>query len=385
VALKLTVTAPIAAGILLAACGSAAGAPAPSGAAASSGSSAAGASSASTAAGSQPAAATGGNPYLPAPGEKPIPVKAAWCAVSAGFVQLFVARDANIFSKYGLNVDVNLINSSKANIAALQNGEIDFDYCAASGNVGAFASGIDGKLVGSPLKGMAYVMIASKDVHSPADLKGKSVAISQAGDVTDQYIHALFKKEGVPADTVQFTPVGGQTDRYTALLAGRVSATIIEPPLDVQAQRDGLNVIYHLRDLGIPYIEASISTPTKFIKQNPTAVQRFVAALSEATIYSRQHKDVTERSISKELKTTDRAALDSAWDTYANQMVNRDMQVPMQAVQDAIDLARSQGTPIVINTASGIVDSSFASKLTSSGFLNAVWGPASSTSPGASE
>jgi ABC-type nitrate/sulfonate/bicarbonate transport system substrate-binding protein len=365
---------------LLAGCGSAT-APASSSAAPSASvvsasvASAASASVVAKPASSQPATSGGGNTYLPAPGDKPIALKAAWCAVSAGFVQLFVARDASIFQKYGLNVEVNLINSSKANMAALQNGEIDFDYCAATGNVNAFASGIDGKIVGSPLKGMAYVMISSKDVHSPADLKGKAVAISQAGDVTDQYIHALLKKENIPAETVQFTPVGGQTDRYTALLGGRVAATIIEPPLDVQAQRDGFNVIYHLRDLGIPYIEASISATNKVIKQNPTAVQRFVAALSEATRYSQLHKDVTEQSISKELKTTDQGALDSAWDTYANQMVNRDMLVDLKAVQDAIDLARTQGTPITINNADGIVDNSFAQNLASSGFLNTVWGP----------
>src|SRR5690349_3943380 len=46
-------------------------------------------------------APAGANPYLAAPGETPIDLRVATCAVSGGFIHLYTAMDNGLFDKYG--------------------------------------------------------------------------------------------------------------------------------------------------------------------------------------------------------------------------------------------------------------------------------------------
>jgi NitT/TauT family transport system substrate-binding protein len=308
------------------------------------------------------------------PGEPATPVKAAWCAISAGFVQMFVARDYNLFGHYGLDVKTSQFTDSQAALAALQSGEIDFLFCAAAATIPGLATGIDATIVAAPLIGLPYVMVARSDIHSVQDLKGRKVGINRQGDLDDRLSHAVMKQENIPADQVQFIPAGGQTDRYKAVLGGIIDAVNVTPPLEVQAKIDGLNVIYALKTLPLPFIYSAIHTNSKMLRERPQIVQKFVAAMAESVYYIDQHKDDAEQSISKQLNITDKAALESAYQAYAFDYVNRSIDIPIGAVQDSIDYAREQGTTIARPTADQIVDQRFAADLQTSGFLQQLWG-----------
>jgi NitT/TauT family transport system substrate-binding protein len=217
-------------------------------------------------------------------------------------------------------------------------------------------------------------MVARPELHSVQDLKGRKVGINRQGDLDDRLSRAVVKQENSPLDQVQFTPAGGQTDRYKAVLAGLVDAVNVTPPLEVQAKLDGLNVIYSLKSLPIPFIYSAIHTNSKTLKERPQVVQKFVAAMADSVYYIDQHKEDTEQSIAKQMNITDKSALDSAYQAYAQDYVNRSVDVPMAAVQDSIDFAREQGTNIVRGAAGEIVDQSFAADLQRSGFLQNLWG-----------
>lgn len=333
------------------------------------------ASPASPAATSQPSAvASAANPYLARPGEQPVPVKAAWCAISAGFVQMFVARDYHLFEPYGLSLETSQFTDSQAALAALQSGEIDFLFCAAAATIPGMASGVDATLVAAPLVGLPYVMVARPELKSVQDLGGKKVGINRQGDLDDRLSHAVLQQEHIPADSVQFVPAGGQTERYKAVLSGIIDAVNVTPPLEVQAKVDGLNVIYQLKNLPVPFIYSAIHTNSKMLRDHPDVVQKFVAGMADAVHFIDAHKQQTEQSISKQLNITDPAALDSAYQAYAQDYVNRSVDVPMAAVQDSIDYARDQGTNIARGKAADMVDGRFAADLQTSGFLQAQWG-----------
>src|SRR5689334_13426770 len=52
------------------------------------------------------------NPYLAKPGERPIPIRIATCAVSGGFTHLYAALDNNLFDKYGFKMEHVYIRGS---------------------------------------------------------------------------------------------------------------------------------------------------------------------------------------------------------------------------------------------------------------------------------
>ncbi|HLH26170.1 MAG TPA: ABC transporter substrate-binding protein [Chloroflexota bacterium] len=321
-------------------------------------------------------AASGTNPYLPAPGEAPVNVNAATCAVTGGFVQFYTALDNGIFQKYGMNVQHTVIRSSGAALAAMTSGEIQFLYCAAAAVIPGMASGIEAKIVADPLQGLPYVMIARPDVHTMTDLRGKSLAITRPGDLDDLVSRQALEHFGLkPNEDVQLRPIGGsQPERYQALLANIVQGIAITPPLDAQARKDGMNVIYQLSDLNVPFVYSAVEAPNRVIRENPQLVQRFVAAIAEGVYFTEKNPEVARASLRKVLDLDDPEALDSAYDAYARKLVNRRMTTAFEAVNDIIQEARADGTAVTVSGAADIATNQFTDDLERTGFLQQLWG-----------
>ena len=122
------------------------------------------------------------NPYLPKPGERPLSLRVSTCAVSGGFVHLYTALDNGLFDKYGMKLENIFIRGSAQNLVALASDEVQFTYCAADGTIPGLATGVEAKLIASPLVKLPYVLVARKEIRRPEDLKGKSIGIARAGD-----------------------------------------------------------------------------------------------------------------------------------------------------------------------------------------------------------
>ena len=314
------------------------------------------------------------NPYLAKAGETPTTVQVATCAVSGGFIHLYTAMDNGLFDKYGIKIDHKFISGSAVNLAALSADEVSFLYCAADGTIPGLASGVDGKLVASPLIGLPYVLLAHKDIKRLEDLKGKSIGVSKAGDLDDRLMKTMLKKFNLSAADVTIRPIGGsQPERYNAMMGGIVQAAPVTPPLDARGKKDGLNLIFNLKDLNLPFIYSSIHTNPKTLKERPQLVQRFVAAIAESVHFAEKNPDKAKAALSKVLKINDSEILQSAYDAYAVSLVNRAMLVPANALAEAVDVARDNGTNVRKKPAD-LFDNSFAEQLTKSGFLKELWG-----------
>lgn len=314
------------------------------------------------------------NPYLPKPGEAPLTIHAATCAVSGGFIHLYAALDNGIFEKYGMKTSHIFIRGSSIALTALATDEVQFTYCAADGTIPGMATGADAKLVASPLVGLPYVLLARKDIKRPEELKGKSMGVTRAGDLSFRLSKAVLKKFNLSDDDVKLRPVGGsQSERYNAMVQDIIQAIIITPPLDVRGKRDGFNLIYRLSDLNLPFIYSSVHANTKTLRERPFLVQRFVAAMAEAVHFVEKNPDKAMAAVGKALKLKDQEALQSAYDAYAKSIVNRRMIVPAGHVAEAVELAREGGTNIK-RKAQELFDNSFAENLEKSGFLKELWG-----------
>jgi NitT/TauT family transport system substrate-binding protein len=317
------------------------------------------------------------NPFLAKPGENSATVRAAACAVTGGFIHLYAALDNGLFDKYGVKVEFVSIRGSGVSLAALAADEIQFLYCAADATIPGLAAGTDGKIIAAPLVGLPWVLMARKDIKRPEELRGKSIAVTRAGDLTYRLAKALLKKLNLSEDEVRIRPVGGtgQVEPFNAMRAGLAEASLVTPPLDARGRREGFNLIYRLNDLGLPAVYSSLHTNAKTLKERPLLAQRWVAALAESVHFVEKNPDKGKAAVAKALKLTDADALQSAYDAYARLLVNRRLVVPESAVAGVIDTAREQGTN-VRKKASEIVDNALADNLEKSGLLKEIWGEA---------
>jgi NitT/TauT family transport system substrate-binding protein len=320
-------------------------------------------------------ASANANPFLPKPGEAPISARVGTCSITGGFIHFYSALYNNLFDKYGLRIEHVTLRGGVVSLAALSADEIQFIYCSADPMIPRMAAGADAKLIGSTIVGLPWVLVGRKDIRSPRDLKGKSIALSRPGGLTDQLAKAVMKKFNLTTQDVKLIHIGGtgQIEPYNAMVQGLTQATFLTPPLDVRAKRDGFSLIYNLNELGVPAIYSSMFTNSKSLKERPVLAQRFVAALAEAVHFLERNPDKGKAALAKVLSINDQEVLQSAYDAYAKSLVNRRIVAPANAVAQAVETAREDGVQIRRKPAE-IIDNSFAEQLDKTGFLKELWG-----------
>jgi NitT/TauT family transport system substrate-binding protein len=311
------------------------------------------------------------NPYLAKPGERSTSIRIATCAVSGGFAHLYTALENNLFEKYGFKTEHVFIRGSGASLAALTADEIQFLYCAADATLPALASGVDVKLVASPLVKLPYVLVTRKEIRRLEDLKGKSLGVARTGDLSDRLSRLLVKKLNIPEVTMR--PIGGsQSERYQAMATNIVQGVVITPPLDVRARNEGYNALYRLIDLDIPFLYSSLHVSARAVRERPEMVQRMVAAFADAIHFADKHPAKAKAAIAKVMRVKDEEALQVSYNVYTKDIVDRRMIVPAAAVADSVEMIRGLGTPVKRKT-EDIYDNSFVDNLERSGFLRTLW------------
>jgi len=315
------------------------------------------------------------NPYLAKSGEPSVPIRVATCAISGGFMHLYAALDNRLFEKYGLRPEFLLVRGAGVSVAALTANELQFLYCTADAIIPSLAAGAEAKMIASPLVGLPWVIIARKDIKRVEELKGKIFIVTRPGGTPDTLIRILMKKLNLGADDLKIRHIGGagQTEVYNALQQDLGHATMVTPPLDARAKRDGFNVIYHLDDLNLPAIYSSVFTNDRMLKERPAIVQKFIAAMAEAVHFVEKNPEKAKASVAKVLALKDPESAQSAYDAYAKQLINRRVTVPASRVSEAIENARHVGANVRRKPVE-TYDNSFAENLDKSGFLKEIWG-----------
>lgn len=313
------------------------------------------------------------NPYLAKSGEAPMTVTAATCATSGGFVHFYAALDNGLFDKYGLKVNFVVLRGASNALPALSSDQVQFLYCAGDSTIPGMATGMDAKLVASPLLGLPWFLLARKDIKKIEDLRGKIIGVSRTGALDHRVSKVLLKKFNLTEEEVKIRSMGAsQPEKYQALVMDVIQATPVGPPLDVQGKKDGFNVIYNLNDLGMPFIFSSLHTNSKSLKERPGLVQKFVAAMAEAIYFVEKNPDKAKSSMTQFLKVNDPDALQSAYDVYAKALINRRMIIPANAVEESVQIARDAGTNIR-KKPEELFDNTFVENLEKSGFLREIW------------
>jgi len=320
------------------------------------------------------ASAAFANPYLPKPGEKTISIRVATSAVTGGFIHFYSALDYGIFEKYGFRPEHVYIRGQSPALAALQADQLQFNYGAADGSLPGIAAGAEAKFIASPLVKLPYVLVGRKDIRRLEDLKGKSIGVTRPGDLSARLSRQVIRKAGLNPDDVTIHPIGGsQSERYQAMVGNVVQAILVTPPLDIRARNDGFNIIYRLVELDIPFVYSSLMTNYKSLRERPEMVQRMVAALAESVYFVEKNPDKAKAAVAKALRLKDEEALQSAYNVYAKEIVDRTMVVPAKSIIEAFEIARDTGT-VVRRKPDDLYDNTFVNNLEKSGFLKEIWG-----------
>ena len=85
---------------------------------------------------------------------------------------LFVAKEAGIFQKHGLDAQVVHVRSGPVGMAALASGETQFHAGSATGaSIGAMAAGLDLVFIAGLINKLDGDFVVTPNIRTPADLK----------------------------------------------------------------------------------------------------------------------------------------------------------------------------------------------------------------------
>jgi len=158
----------------------------------------------------------------------------------AGF--FYMAAKRGFFEREGLKVETLDVKDDAIGIKALLSGEVD-SHEGTAGAIAAAARGADVKILGCPWHGVPYVLLVRPGITSMEQLRGKSIASSSPGTPPEMMARASLALFKIPQSEVRLAAVGGDRDRYAALLGGVVDAAVVSNEYTPLPQTKNLKVL----------------------------------------------------------------------------------------------------------------------------------------------
>ena len=246
----------------------------------------------------------------PASAEKPVMIGVAGPAVN--LIYAYLTQDVGLWRKYGLTARVVLFESSSTLAQVARTGEISFAINSGPTTIASRTQGADTIMVAAAVNTLPYSVVAAKGITSWSQLKGKKFGISRFGSGTDTAIRLVTKRFGLdPVKDFILLQGGTQPSRLQAIWAGALDATLVSPPLDLTAKKQGLNILVNIADLGIPYPQLVIETTERFNREQPQTVKNFLKGFIDGIHYAASHKEETKKVITKYLNIADPEILEA--------------------------------------------------------------------------
>jgi NitT/TauT family transport system substrate-binding protein len=338
-----------------------------------------------------PAAGSGGatNPSAPplsqsapAPTAPPPLLKArfGYAAISSYQAHAILARDAGLFQKHGLDVELVYLAGSSRATQGLLGGDADFVFISGDSAVSANLNGADTVMIGGGASIVVHNLLVTPDVRSGEDLRGKSVGLVTFGSVPHfGAVYALRKMGLQPGADVTLVQVAGNPEVLAALQSGAIAGGMLTTPLLSQGEAMGMHVLYDLKGEKVPYPSLAIASTRGYLARNePTAVA-FLEAMLEAT-----HLYKTDRARATQLlrdvtKVDDPALLD---ETLNDTLPNLD-DIPYPTVrgtQNVLDWLGESDPKAQGMKAEQFIDDRLMRQIEASGFPQTI-GITASTAP----
>ena len=195
--------------------------------------------------------------------------------------------------KQGLKLQDIQVDSDQIALKALLAGELDTFEGSPSGSMIAASRGADVKILGCQWPGLPHGVFVRSGITKLEDLKGKTIAISQPGAMPDQLVRALLGKAGLTPDDVKFANLGGDNDRYKALIAGVVDAAVVSGEYTPIAEKANVKMLVPAREIFPDYLRGCIMTNSATLKNRHDALVHYLAAEITALRYALAHRDET--------------------------------------------------------------------------------------------
>lgn len=299
-------------------------------------------------------------------------INVGYSAISGDQLPAWVAKEAGIFQKNGLDAQLIFFTGGTTAVMALVSADTPMSQVAGAAVVNSVLAGSDAVLIVGGITSLNYYLMAQPQIKTPEQLRGGSVAISRFGSASDFIARFALSKIGLtPGKDVTLVQIGSTGARMDATMAGRVQATVINPPASFIGQKRGMTVLADLPKLGLVYQHTSAATTRKYIRENPDIVRRYVKSQVEAVHRIYTDKEISIKALSKYFgRGVEPDILEKTWANLHNESVLPKKQYPSLEGIKTILATEAKGKP---GKPEDFVDSTFIRELDQSGYIDSLY------------
>lgn len=262
----------------------------------------------------------------------------AYSAFSMSFLNLFVARDAGLFKKQGL--DAELIQmAGPLPVAALAGGEIDY--------LTGYTTGIVATGQGAPLKGIMislrqppFFLIAEPIVQRANDLAGKRIGVDRIGSLQHLVARLLLKAKGTDPEKAIFTQTGSVSNTVTSLGQSAVSAAILSAPHNVIMAQKGFRQIGAADELPMQFPTSGLVVNETKLKSDATRIKSVIRVMLDASAFCRKERSWVTNYIKDRWKLEQKTA-ETVYEQWLS-ILTQDGKISVKDMQEYFDLAYAQ-------------------------------------------
>ena len=301
-------------------------------------------------------------------------MRIAYSSISGAYMGIWVAHDAGLFAKEGLDNQMILIPSATQLAQVTVAGDVDIASLGGGPMMAAVLSGADLKVIGNNVNKMIFSIHTKPEVKSIEELRGKRIGVSRFGSSSDVSARYALRKYNLdPQKDVILLQLGSMSSIFGALRSGAIEAALVSPPTQFLSEKLGFKELVSITDMDYAYPNPAMVVPGDLIRKKPDTIDRFMRAYVRGMHRARIDREFTIKSLAKYTTVTDPVLLSKTYDFYLGKVVERAPYINMAGMQNALDdLAR---TIPAAKTAKPeqFVDMRFLDRLEKSGLLNELY------------
>jgi len=300
-------------------------------------------------------------------------LKIPFAALSPTYAPLWIADQAGLFKKYGLDVQLVYISAGSVIIPAILSGQVDIANMSSAPALTAWARGAELATVGVTSNRLLHVVMTRGSIKKTEELRGKKIGSDRYGSLSDLVLREALRHYNLAPDRdVAVIQTGGLPERLGALKIGAVDGAIVAGDTAFEAEKLGFHKLIDLSQLPIQYPGSTIIVSKSFLSARRDIVKRFLRGWIEGIKTAKTDKEYTVNVMRKFLKTSDRSILEKTFEVYKS--VHERVPSPDPKVMGVALKALSATVPQAGQLkVEDFIDRSLISELESEGFITKIY------------
>lgn len=307
---------------------------------------------------------------------QPAKVAVGYSGISADQLVIWVAKEAGIFAKNNLDVQIVYFTGGTTSVMAMVSGETPMIQASGPGIVSAGLAGSDPVYVVGGIVTLDYWLMTVPEIKTPEQLKGGSVAIARFGGAADFVARFALVRIGLnPLKDVTIVQTGSTPERLAALESRRVQATVLVAPTTFMAQKKGFHLMADVAALGLAYQHQGGATTRKYIRERPEVVRNFVKSYIEAVHRTKTDRRGAMRILAKYLRLEDKELLEKTYESSISDNKLPPKQYPtLEGLKTILDQLGQKEPKARAARPQDFVDTRFVEELDQGGFIDGLYG-----------